>query len=106
MVAVVGVQLHTDQVGVVTMVQVGAVIGLMVAVITAALTAIPMLAIIHLQLSMHHQWLMRHHSPWFWLHNLNQQFGIFAKQVGNFSHTYKSVPQAGRLNRRFHHRAA
>ena len=101
----VGVQPHMDQVGVGTMAQVGAVISLMVAAITVALTAIPMLATIHLQLSMHHQWLMRHHSPWFWLHNPNQQFGIFAKQVGNFSHTYKSVPQAGRPNRPFRHRA-
>jgi hypothetical protein len=51
--AVVGVQPHTDLVGVVAMAQLGAVIGLMAEAITAVLMAIPMLAIIHLQLSMH-----------------------------------------------------
>ena len=103
--AVVGVQPHTDRVGVVTMAQVGEVIGLMVVVIMVALTAIPMLAIIPPRLFMRHQSLICHHNPWSWLHNLSQLFGIFAKRVGNFSHTFKNAPQAGRLNLPFHHQA-
>ena len=53
--AAVGVQLHTDQVGVVTMAQVGAVIGLMVVLTMAALTAIRMQVITHLQLFIRRQ---------------------------------------------------
>jgi hypothetical protein len=43
-------------------------------------------------------------SHWSWLRNHNQQFGIFAKLVGNTFHTFKNVPLVGRHTQPFHHR--